>query len=188
VLPLIGDAARVVAATDLRAGTYEIPFLLVAAVSVIAAAVFRDRLSSVAALAATGLAVTFLFAVFSAPDLAITQLTVETMMVILLVLVFRRLPPSIHRERPRHMPLRIAVAGASGFLITLLLLSATSVERFEAEASLGQIEHGPGQEFTNVVNAILVNFRALDTLGEIVVLAIAGVGVAALAGVRRRER
>jgi multicomponent Na+:H+ antiporter subunit A len=184
LLPLVGEAARVVAATDFRAGTYEIPFLLVAAVSVIAAAVFRDRLSSVAALAATGLAVTFLFAVFSGPDLAITQLTVETMMVILLVLVFRRLPPSIHRERPRHMPLRLAVAGASGFLVTLLLLHATAVERFEAEASLGQIEHGPGQEFTNIVNAILVNFRALDTLGEIVVLAIAGVGVAALAGAR----
>ncbi len=185
-LPLLWDDIGVSWSTDLRAGTYEIPLLALAALSVIAAAAFRDRLNSVAALAVTGLAVTFLFALFSGPDLAITQLTVETMMVILLVLVFRKLPPSSTRGHESNRVLRLAVAGASGTLVTLLLLAATSPSKFERTASIEQIDASPGEGFSNVVNAILVDFRALDTLGEITVLAIAGIGVVALAGKRRR--
>jgi multicomponent Na+:H+ antiporter subunit A len=187
-LPLVLERASTVSVAELRAGTYEIPLLLLAAISAVAAALFRDRLSSVAALAATGLAVTFLFALFSGPDLAITQLTVETMMVILLVLVFRRLPPSATRERHRGRLVRAAVAAAAGALVTLLLVFAASTSGFPTDASDAQARLAPGQEFTNVVNAILVSFRALDTLGEITVLAIAGIGVAALAGARPGSR
>ena len=168
--------------------TYETPLLIVAACSAIAAAVFRDRLSAVAALAALGLAVTFIFALFSGPDLAITQLTVETMMVILLVLVFRRLPPAETRTRRRGKAMRLVVAVSSGALVSTLLVLTSSTRGFDRDASAAQTRLASEQEFTNVVNAILVNFRALDTLGEITVLAIAGIGVAALASAKRRRR
>lgn len=166
---------------------YEIPALIVAAVGAIAATIFRDRLSSVAALAAVGLAVVFLFALFSGPDLAITQIVVETMMVILLVLVFRRLPPSHVRERPGGKLVRLLVACGAGALLAALLVVATSVAAYPTTASSEQIQIAAREDMPNVVNAILVNFRALDTLGEITVIAIAGIGVAALA-VRERRR
>lgn len=187
-VPLLAGEIHVLWSSDLRTGTYEIGLLCLAAASAIAVTVFRDRLSSVAALSVTGLMVTFLFAVFSGPDLAITQLTVETMMLILLVLLFRRLGPSTTRERQTGRVMRLVVATASGGLITLLLLVATSTSGFPRSASAAQARAAPDQQFENVVNAILVNFRALDTLGEITVLVIAGIGVAALASVRGRLR
>lgn len=185
-LPLAFEATPPIAAPGLVLDAYEVPLLLLAAISAIAAALFRDRLSSVASLAATGIAVTFVFALYSGPDLAITQLTVETMMVILLVLVFRRIPPS----RPQHRRGRVRsaiVAGGAGVLVTVLLLLATATTRFPRDAANAQVQLAAEQEFANVVNAILVDFRALDTLGEITVLAIAGIGVAALAGAVRRS-
>lgn len=186
-LPLLAGDVAITSNAELDVGTYELPLLAIAAISVVAAAALRHRLDAVAALATTGLAVTFLFALFSGPDLAITQLTVETMMVILLVFVFRKLPPSKTRERMGRRGLRVAVAGAGGLLITLLLLATTAPNQFERTAAIEQTRASPGEGFSNVVNAILVDFRALDTLGEITVLAIAGIGVAALVGHRRRR-
>jgi multicomponent Na+:H+ antiporter subunit A len=160
---------------------YELPLVGIAIGGAFATAAFRDRLASVAALGATGLAITFLYALFSAPDLAITQLTVETMMVILLVLAFRRLPRVITRPRAPTRALHFLIAGASGAVITSLLLLATAPTPFVADAARAHVELATSH---NVVNAVLVNFRAIDTLGEVCVIAIAGIGVLALLGGR----
>jgi multicomponent Na+:H+ antiporter subunit A len=144
----------------------------------------RNRLVMTAAAGITGFALAFLFAIYSAPDLAITQLMVETLMVILLVLVLHRLPPRVVRHSLPKRLVHAAVALAGGALVTVLLLLAAPAQ-FPADASEFYIRTTPDQHAGNLVNAILENFRAMDTLGEIAVLAIAGVGVAALVRLAR---
>ncbi len=141
----------------------------------------KNRLVQTAAAGVIGFAIAFLFAIYSGPDLAITQLMVETLMVILLVLVLHRLPARsvVHAAPKRIVHGVIALAG--GALVTVLLLLAAS-PRYPRDASdfyIAHLEEEP-ELARNLINAILENFRAMDTLGEIVVLAIAGVGVTAL--------
>lgn len=143
-----------------------------------------SRLVSVAALGVVGLVVSVVFLLLGGPDLAMTQFAVETLSVLLFVLVLWRLPKfrtwSPLRARLRDGALALAV----GVLAAMLLLAATSVSvdghlpSFFAEAS---VPLGKGR---NVVNVILVDFRALDTLGEITVLALAALGVFGLMGLR----
>jgi multicomponent Na+:H+ antiporter subunit A len=180
---LAGGGGRGMRAGDALA--YEIVLVALAGAGGIAAVVMRDRLATVAALGATGLSIAVLFALKSAPDLAITQLMVETLSLILLVLVFRRLPPRLtHRDRPAHLAGDAVVAVILGGLVTTILLLVTAAAEHPPDAAQGQVVLAAGQHAGNVVNAILVNFRALDTLGELTVLVIAGIGVYALLRLR----
>jgi multicomponent Na+:H+ antiporter subunit A len=166
----------------LSGGPFSIPEVLIILLGLASLALIllaRNRLVMTAAAGITGFALAFLFAIYSAPDLAITQLMVETLMVILLVLVLHRLPPRVVRHSLPKRLTHAAVALAGGALVTVLLLLATPAQ-FPADASEFYIRTTPDQHAGNLVNAILENFRAMDTLGEIAVLAIAGVGVAAL--------
>ena len=146
----------------------------------LAATMLRSRLGPILALGLVGFNVALVFVLFGAPDLAITQFFVETLTVILVVLVLLQLPR--HRfKSSRLVRWRDAtVAALSGALVTALLLAVTrvpfddAIPTYFAEASY-PVAHG-----RNIVNVILVDFRALDTLGEIAVLAIAGIGVYAL--------
>lgn len=145
------------------------------------------RLAAVAALGVVGFGMALLFVMFGAPDLAMTQFSVETLMVVLFVLVVYRLPQfnrfSGGASRIRDM----VVAGAAGALMAALVLVVTSVPLesrlapYFAEASV------PLAKGRNVVNVILVDFRAMDTLGEITVLAVAAMGVVALLRLRPRH-
>jgi multicomponent Na+:H+ antiporter subunit A len=152
---------------------------LVLAAALVAVA-SRSRLKTVAALGVVGYSVSWIYSLFGAPDLAMTQIVVESLTVILFVLSFRHLP-DFRRASPRRSRWRDAtVALAAGGLMTGLLLVVMRVPHhpvisgYYAEQSVS-LAHA-----RNVVNAILVDFRALDTLGEIAVLATAGVGVYAL--------
>ncbi|PAU77906.1 Na(+)/H(+) antiporter subunit A [Halovibrio salipaludis] len=136
-----------------------------------------SRLGSVAAMSIVGFAVALIFILFSAPDLGITQILVETLTVILLVLVLFRLPGFTRMSSPLERWRDIIVAVLVGSLMTVLILAATEVQFFEpisAEHVARSVPDGHGR---NIVNVILVDFRALDTLGEIFVLALAAVGV-----------
>ena len=157
----------------------DVLIVLLGLASLVLILVAKNRLVMTAAAGITGFALAFLFAIYSGPDLAITQLMVETLMVILLVLVLHRLPPRVVRHSVPRRLTHAAIAVAGGAVITVLLLLA-SVARFPADASEFYIATTPDQHAGNLVNAILENFRAMDTLGEIAVLGIAGVGVAAL--------
>jgi multicomponent Na+:H+ antiporter subunit A len=124
-----------------------------------------------------GYGLALIFVDFGAPDLAMTQFLIETMTVILFVWVIYRLP-KLKAEVARTERLRNAlVAVASGVLMSVLVLVALSVREgsrlsgFFADNSY-VLAHG-----RNIVNVIIVDFRAMDTLGEIAVLALAGVGV-----------
>jgi multicomponent Na+:H+ antiporter subunit A len=167
------------------AATLEIFDLVLAGLLVFSAAVavlLRSRLASVAALGVTGLAMALVFALYSAPDLAMTQVMVETLSVIVLVLVFAKLPKVVRRSGPWQRVRDLAVAASLGLTMALLVLASGGVDvdpttsRYYLDASV------PDAKGRNVVNVILVDFRALDTLGEITVVAVAAFGVAALIG------
>ncbi|MGO2240871.1 MAG: putative monovalent cation/H+ antiporter subunit A [Halomonas sp.] len=151
------------------------------------ATISRSRLGAVVSVGVMGFSIALIFILFSAPDLAITQLLVETLTVILLVLVLFRLPRfsslSTSLERIRDG----AVAAMMGILICLLIMTSWSIQQFEP-ISTYMIENSAPLAFgRNIVNVILVDYRALDTLGEMFVLALAAVGVIAMLKLRHDE-
>ncbi|ART80429.1 putative monovalent cation/H+ antiporter subunit A [Oceanisphaera avium] len=165
---------------------YEVVIALLMMVSAIYACVTCLRLGSVAALGVLGFVMAMVYVFFSAPDLAITQILVETLTVIMLVLVLFRLPRFQELSSPWVRIRDAIVAGAFGVLITMMLLTvhqtAMPGERISdyLVANSYLLAHG-----RNIVNVILVDFRAFDTLGEIFVLALAAIGVNAM--IRFRE-
>ncbi|NAW33946.1 putative monovalent cation/H+ antiporter subunit A [Halomonas alimentaria] len=146
----------------------------------VAACVMRSRLAAVAAVGVMGYSIALTFVLFSAPDLAITQLLVETLTVILLVLVLFRLPRFATLSTPVERLRDLVVAGLSGGLITLLMLAVLSGERLPRISDYMVENSQPLGHGHNIVNVILVDFRALDTLGEMFVLALAAIGVYAM--------
>jgi multicomponent Na+:H+ antiporter subunit A len=144
------------------------------------------RLSAVASLGVVGYGVALIYILYGAPDLAMTQILVETLTVLLFVLVFYVLPPFQHFSTPRGRARDALVALGVGGLMTMLVLAATTtppesrLAAFFGENSK-QMAHG-----NNIVNVILVDFRGLDTLGEITVLSVAAFGVYALLRLGRR--
>lgn len=154
------------------------------AAAAVAALVFPSRLAAVAALGVVGLGVAVIFLLYGAPDLAMTQFVVEALTVMLLVLVLYHLPRfsgfSSRRARLRDL----AVSVAAGSLLTLSLLGLNGVERDTSLREFYTANSYTAAHGRNVVNVILVDFRALDTLGEITVLAIAALGVFSLLKLR----
>ena len=150
----------------------------VAAVAVVAA---RRRFAAVLLLGAVGYGVALLFVLAGAPDLALTQFLVETLSVVLFVLVLRHLPDRFSPSRVRlYAPLQIGAAVLVGLFMTAFSLIAAGAghERPVSEEYLARSL--PEAEGRNVVNVILVDFRAMDTMGEITVLMVAAVGIASL--------
>ncbi len=144
------------------------------------AALHRDRFYGLVLLSVVGLIVALTFARFSAPDLAMTQLSVEVVTVVLLMLALYYMPSWTPRETtmPRRLRDILIALGAGGgmTLVTLAMLTRpfTSISGFFLEHSKPE---GGG---SNVVNVILVDFRGFDTLGEISVLGIAALGIYAM--------
>ena len=137
----------------------------------------RSRMVSLLMLSIVGLMVSVVFTRFSAPDLALTQLTVEVVTIILLMLALFFLPQHTPKESSSLRVLRdLGIASTLGVVIAsicyaLLTRPLDSIsDFFIANAKIG----GGG---TNVVNVILVDFRGFDTLGEITVLGIAALGI-----------
>ena len=158
-------------------------------IAVFAVMVSNKRLTALIFLGVVGYGVAFLFAHFSAPDLAITQILVETLTVALFAWVVLRLPELNKKCSIRRRCFDAAVSFCCGLLITVLVLKsmavdlAPSISTKFAEWSLKEAQGA------NVVNVILVDFRALDTWGEITVLAIAAIGVWSLLyrGIRHKK-
>ncbi len=142
-------------------------------------------LVAVAALGSVGLGVALLFLVYSAPDLALTQLVIEVLTVVLFVFILRRLPRSQSFRSSGHTPGAIALAAIAGTTMAALTWLAFEVQLAEPISVYFDEQSVPMAQGRNVVNVILVDFRALDTLGEITVLAVAALGVLALLARRR---
>ncbi|MEX1297137.1 MAG: hydrogen gas-evolving membrane-bound hydrogenase subunit E [Candidatus Limnocylindrales bacterium] len=147
----------------------------------------RTRLGAVTALGVVGYGIALVYVLYSAPDLAIAQILVETLTVLLFVLAFYHMP-KFGVEAERRTRLRDgAVAVAGGVLVTVFVLAASSTET-EPVSTFFSENSFPLAKGRNVVNTIIVDFRSLDTLAEVAVLAIAGFGVYALLKLRSRQR
>ena len=171
----------------LRAGDVALYELVVAGLIIagaLVAASSNSRLGSIAALGVVGYSVAITYIVFSAPDLAMTQFVIETLVVVLFVLVIYRLP---RFTKLTSAPVRvrdIIVSTLFGGIITVLVLAAQTEQvrpDLSAFYAANSVEKAHGR---NIVNVILVDFRALDTLGEIAVIGIAAIGVYALVRMR----
>ncbi len=168
------------------------PAQLVVVAAVAVAAIFaantRGRLKTFMLLSVVGYGVALLFLLHGAPDLALTQVLCETVLLVLLVLVLRR-QPKYFTNRPLKSGrwLRAALAVGVGAVASLIAVAAAGSridtpisDRFYERA----YDFGYG---SNIVNVTLVDIRAWDTLGEIAVLLVAATGVASLIFIRTRS-
>jgi multicomponent Na+:H+ antiporter subunit A len=166
---------------------HEILVVIVIIVGALAAASAQSPMTAVLSLGAVGYGVATIFLSYGAPDLAMTQFSVETLTVLIYVLVFRNFS-SLGDLSPRLIRYRDAVIAAGiGTLIGGVVLSVSTTDTAprlrEYFAAFGPtLGHG-----RNIDNVILVDFRAIDTLGEITVLATAAIGVRALLGLAAAE-
>ncbi|MEZ5208519.1 MAG: hydrogen gas-evolving membrane-bound hydrogenase subunit E [Acidimicrobiales bacterium] len=170
----------------------ESPLQLATVVAVVACALgvvlVRRRFAAVMILGAVGYVVGVLFIAYDAPDLALTQFLVETVIVVAFVLVLRRLPDrfDIVRWRMREA-WQIGVSVIVGVTVFgFLLASGGPAPQTPTDAMVARA--GPDGGGANVVNVILTDIRALDTLGEITVVAVAALGVLALTALLRPRR
>ncbi|HEX6947740.1 MAG TPA: Na+/H+ antiporter subunit A [Acidimicrobiia bacterium] len=166
--------------------------VIAASIAIVAATVLavraRRRMKAVILAGITGYSTALVFLVYGAPDLALTQVLVETVTLVVFVLVLRRLP-IYFSDRPLVASrwLRLSVAAVFGLLVAglaLLVPQARIHEPDSADLPTTAEEFGGGK---NVVNVILVDTRAWDTLGEISVLLAAATGVASLIFLRHRS-
>jgi multicomponent Na+:H+ antiporter subunit A len=173
--------------------------VLVVAVAVVAALAILaapSHIAGVLTLSIVGFMVAIFYILANAPDLALTQLVVETLVLVIFLLVLDRLPAYYGSIDPDLAVRDSLVAGAVGvtvFVTVLLSTSASpdaSLRRFLTQRAGVPAEHGPF--FTdyggggNIVNVILVDFRAFDTMGEISVVAMAALAILTLIRMRSR--
>ncbi|PSJ61366.1 putative monovalent cation/H+ antiporter subunit A [Pseudaminobacter soli (ex Li et al. 2025)] len=187
LVPMImfGELPSMPSWPDLR--FYELTVMAIAVIGLGAVVYAKDRLTAIVSLGIQGFAVALLFMLLGAPDLSFTQFMVETLSVVILALVMTRLRLAVTEHRPfGQKALDITVSTACGVAFALLLLKVTQLP-FDAtlssffEAHSKAIAHG-----RNIVNVIIVDFRGLDTLGEISVVMIAGLSILALIRVRAK--
>lgn len=157
-------------------------------VSGVAATVFRYRLASVAALGVAGVASALIFVYYGAPDVAMTQFAIETLTVLIFVLVFHHLPQFTNYSGKLRKAADWAISLLFGGVMGVLVMLAARTDMAPTVSGYFSDNAYPLAKGRNIVNVIIVDFRAADTLGELVVLGIAGVGVATLLSMRSRAR
>jgi len=159
---------------------YEMVILAIMFFAVVFIVASKSRLTAVVGMGIVGYAICLLFVIYSAPDLAMTQFSIDTLTVILFVLVLSSLPKYLSITDTK-MKIRDGVLSVSfGALITLVSLEVLSTPvNKEISKFYGDNAYllAKGK---NVVNVILVDFRGTDTLIEITVLTVAALGVFSL--------
>lgn len=170
-------------------GIYEVILALLIVVGSISILFAKSRLASIILLGSVGYMVSLFFVLFRAPDLALTQLVIETISVALFLVAFYHLP----ELRKRNVRMRFKLTNALisigvGTVVTLIALSAHSNKLFHSISQYyveNTYEEAAGK---NMVNVILVDFRGFDTLFEIAVLAIAALGIFGMIKIKRTRR
>lgn len=160
----------------------DVAMVTVLVASAVSTPLVRSRMGTIAVLGGAGAAIAVIFLIYGAPDLAITTVAVETLVVVIASLVAAQLP---RIKTISTLPARLrdlALACCFGLVLGFLLLSVAGENAFEPISAFHLAKSVPEAYGRNVVNVILVDFRALDTMGEIFVLAAAAIGVVALLG------
>ncbi|GHD02610.1 Na+/H+ antiporter subunit A [Zhihengliuella salsuginis] len=197
VILIVGGATPAVAAifmeqpVPLSALAFETPTQLVIGLCMIAGALLavraNKRFLAVLMVGVTGYGMAIIFALHGAPDLALTQLLVETIVLVAMVLALRSLPARLWESNPSGKKWLRAVIGIGFAAVMVAIAVAAQAGRVADPISLSlpkmAYEIGNGH---NIVNVILVDIRAWDTFGEITVLVAAATGVASLIYVRGR--
>nr|QLJ99941.1 Na+/H+ antiporter subunit A [Micromonospora carbonacea] len=174
-----------------RVALWDTPLQLVVGLVTVVAALLavgaRRRLTAMLLVGVTGYGSAMMFVLHGAPDVALTQFLVETATIAVFVLVLRRLPERFStRPLRRSRWVRRSVGAAVGVVLAGLCLVAVGA-RTASPISLAfpglAVSDGYGR---NVVNVVLVDIRAWDTMGEISVLVVAATGVASLIFQRSR--
>jgi NADH:ubiquinone oxidoreductase subunit 5 (subunit L)/multisubunit Na+/H+ antiporter MnhA subunit/multisubunit Na+/H+ antiporter MnhB subunit len=150
-------------------------------VSALATALFPRRVPAILALGTAGYAIAVLYIIFKAPDLALTQIMIESATVILFLLAFWFLPeikivPRTRSRRMRDWAIALFLGGAT----TAGMALAMNTHYFRTVADYFIRTSKPVAGFRNVVNAVIVDYRGYDTLGEITVLVISGISIYAI--------
>ncbi|SHF60120.1 multisubunit sodium/proton antiporter, MrpA subunit [Mariniphaga anaerophila] len=170
-----------------RSWNFDIPFTLrpfyisgLALVIILASAVSavsRSRIVTIISMGVAGYGISLIFLYYSAVDLAITQILVETLTLVMFMAILQKLPRFAVLSSKKTRLRDFLIALGFGSVMTILALKAVNVN-LNRSISDFYLENSYLKAFgENVVNVILVDFRALDTLGEVTVLTIAAVGV-----------
>jgi len=181
----LGNFGQVITLSDMR--FYEIALVLLMIMAAFMAIRSKSRIAAVAALGVVGYGVALIYVLYGAPDLAITQLVVETLTVVLFVLVVYHLPPFSRISRRTSRWRDVILAVAAGGMMTVLVLIAQKIQLFPTISTYFAENSVPLAHGRNIVNVILVDFRAIDTLGEITVLSSAAIGVFAMLKLKMRS-
>jgi len=158
---------------------YEIIFVVIMIIGLVNTITAKSRLTSIVSLGLIGYGTAAIFLYFGGPDVAMTQFLVETLTIVIFVLTLNHLPKFIPLTRASKLKLLILPL-LFGVTLTIILLwihtlpTPSPVKDFYSQSSY-LLAKG-----RNVVNVILVDFRGLDTMGEIVVLAMASLGIFSL--------
>ena len=159
----------------------EVTLAVVAASAALSVAVFKRRLWSILALSVVGYCVSFYFVIMRAPDLALTQLMVETISTVLYLLVLYKLPYGMLPDNPPtpngRRTINALIGVAVGFMAFSVTMIGQGTKYFESIAWFYNENTLSGGGGRNIINVTLVDFRGFDTMGEISVLSLAAIGV-----------
>lgn len=150
------------------------------------AAISRSRIATIISMGVAGYGISLIYLYYSAVDLAITQILVETLIVVMFVLVLQRLPLFATMSSKLTRVRDLIIALTFGSVMTVLALKAVNVDFNKPISDMMLADSFVKAHGQNVVNVILVDFRALDTLGEVSVLIIAAMGVFVLLKTKKR--
>ncbi|UBH09254.1 Na+/H+ antiporter subunit A [Macrococcus armenti] len=165
---------------------YELILILIIVIATIMILKAQSRLFSIIMLSAIGYSIALLFVFFKAPDLALTQLSIETISTALFLMCFYHMPKKYrHAEEKKFKFTNVLIALSTGVIVSLIALVSYSNKHFTSISEYyikNVYDLAAGK---NMVNVILVDFRGFDTLFESSVLAIAGIGIYTLIRLRK---
>lgn len=171
--------------SDVRMELWDSPVQgFIAAIIIVVAIVattMDNRLSALILVGVTGYGIAVIFALHGAPDLALTQVLMETIVMVVFMLVLRKMPTEVAwKAEPKQSRVRAWLAGATGLsvvIVTIFAMNARTTEPISVYMQDLAYEIGHG---ANTVNVLLVDLRGFDTFGEVSVLVIAATGIASL--------
>lgn len=167
---------------------YETVILILMLLGTLFTVTTNSRLGAIAAMGVVGYSICLLFVFFSAPDLAMTQFSIETLTVILFVLVLFKLPKYVQVSTRSQIIGDWIVSLIFGGLITLIALTVIAEEGTKEVGAYHAANAYIKAKGKNIVNVILVDFRGIDTLVEVIVLTIAAIGVFGLLKLRMKDK
>lgn len=166
---------------------YEVAVIVILLSALMIIITSKSRLTAVVSMSVVGYCICLMFVFYSAPDLAMTQFTIDTLTTVLFVLVLYKLPPFLNLATTGERYRDIAVSLGFGIILCMVALQVhhepieTATSKFYADNAY-LLAKGK-----NVVNVILVDFRGIDTMFETVVLSIAAIGVYSLLRLRLKS-